>query len=229
MKKYTTILFDVDDTLLDFHQDEHDALKTTLEQCDLPSDESIIATYSKINSALWKEHEQGRITKEDIKNMRFHKLFERFNFMSDYAPRQVNDIYERNLCGGSNVVSGAYKICEKLKEEYRLYIVTNGIEFTQKSRLSRGGFDKLMSDMFISETIGMQKPDRNFFDYVFSRIEETDKSKIVLIGDSLSSDIKGALEAGIDCIWFNKSAAENNTELKPTYIIGSLEEIMSIL
>lgn len=229
MKTYSTILFDADDTLLDFHRDEHDALVSTFERCRLPADEAVINAYSAINAALWREHEKGNITKEDIKNIRFSELFKKIKVNSKYTPRQVNDIYAEYLCEGSAVVSGAYEVCRKLSEKYEMYIVTNGIEITQKSRLARSGFDKLMQGLFISESIGLQKPSSKFFDYVFEHINEKDKTKVILVGDSLSSDIKGALTAGIDCVWLNKNHIENNSGLEPTYEIGDIREIIKIL
>lgn len=229
MKTYSTILFDADDTLLDFHRDEHDALVSTFERCHLSAEEAVINAYSAINAALWREHEKGNITKEDIKNIRFSELFKKIKVNSKYTPRQVNDIYAEYLCEGSAVVSGAYEVCRKLSEKYEMYIVTNGIEITQKSRLAKSGFDKLMQGLFISESIGLQKPSSKFFDYVFEHINEKDKTKVILVGDSLSSDIKGALTAGIDCVWLNKNHIENNSGLEPTYEIGDIREIIKIL
>ncbi len=226
---YSTILFDADDTLLDFHRDEYNALVTTLKEYGLPSDADTAALYSLINAQLWREHEKGLIEKEDIKNIRFSRLFEQLNFIGDVLPRTVNDRYEEHLCDGGIPIDGAVEMCRRLKNEYDLYIVTNGIKKTQQHRLKRSGLDVLVKDVFVSEAIGSQKPFAQFFDYVFSHIAETDRKKVVLVGDSLSSDIKGALDYGIDCVWFNKNGAKNETGLAPTYECSSIFELEKLL
>lgn len=230
MKKYSTLLFDMDNTIFDFDKDEECSLIKTFEEFNIPVSEKTISGYSKINDGLWKRFEKGEITKEDIKNTRFKNFLDEFGFQCDASPRQINDCYAEHLAHSGHLIEGSLSLCMKLKESgYKIYIVTNGIERTQRLRIKKTGIDKIIEDIFISEAIGYQKPMPQFFTYVFDNIEEKDKSKMLLIGDSLSSDIKGALKAGIDCIWYNRKNTINTVTEEPAYEVNSIEDIGKIL
>lgn len=230
MKKYTAVLFDIDNTLLNFDADEHNALVATLKYYNLPYDEETVKAYVNINDGLWHDFEKGIITKEDIKNTRFALLLEMFAIKAPVSARQINDTYAFNLSEGGVLLDGAAELCEKLTENgLSLYAVTNGIELTQKKRLKKSGLDKFFKDVFISEKVGFQKPLKEYFDYVFEHIDEKEKEKIILIGDSLSSDIKGALGAKIDCIWINAKNKTNDVCEKPTYEVKNINEIYKII
>lgn len=229
MKKYTTILFDMDNTLFDFDEDERSSLIKTLKQFNIPATDETVTGYSKINDALWKRFEKGEVTKEDIKNRRFKTFLEQFGFVCDASPRQINDCYAENLAHSGNLIEGAMDLCKNLKANgYKLYIVTNGIERTQLLRMKKTGLDKIADAIFISEAIGFQKPMSQFFEYVFENIEEKNKEKIILVGDSVSSDIKGALGAGIDCIWYNRNNSVYPLDVPPTFEIKDIREAKKI-
>ncbi len=230
MKKYTTILFDMDNTIFDFDEDERSSLIKTFKQFDIPATNETLTGYSQINDALWKRFEKGEITKEDIKNTRFKTFLEKFGFVCDATPGQINDCYAENLAHSGNLIEGAMELCIKLKSYgYKLYIVTNGLERTQLFRINKTGIDKIADAIFISETIGYQKPLPQFFEYVFENIEEKNKEKIILIGDSLTSDIKGALNAGIDCIWYDRKNSDYTLNDLPTFKVKDIREIENIL
>ena len=230
MKKYTTILFDADDTLLDFNKDETQALIKTLTNHGVPITEENINIYKEINQELWKALEKGEIDKPTLKKVRFRLFFQKIGFETTTDPFTINEEYLSNLGDGGNLLSYAKDLLNNLKAEgYDLYIVTNGIEHTQKRRLTRAGILSYFTDIFVSEAIGYQKPRKEYFDYVLSHIKEQDKTKVLLIGDSLSSDIKGAEYAGINCIWLRHDAAADCGERKPDYIIGDLREVEEIL
>lgn len=230
VKKYTTILFDADETLLDFNKDETQALLKTMRTYGVPVTEENISDYKEINQSLWKALERGEIDKPTLKKVRFSLFFEKIGFETTADPFTINEEYLSNLGDGGNLLPYAKDLLIKLKADgYDLYIVTNGIANTQKRRLTKAGILPYFSDIFVSETIGYQKPRTEYFDYVLGHIREKDKSKVLLIGDSLSSDIKGALYAGIDCVWLRHDAATDYGECKPDYIISNLREVEEIL
>ena len=230
MKKYTTILFDADDTLLDFGKDETQALLKTLTNHGVPTTEENINIYKEINVGLWKALERGEIDKPTLKKVRFARFFKAIGFETQEDTFSINEEYLGNLGDGGNLLEGARELLDKLKADgYDLYIVTNGIEHTQKQRLTKAGILPCFTEIFVSEAIGYQKPRKEYFDYVLTHIKEQDKSKVLLIGDSLTSDIKGAMDAGIDCIWLRHNAAADYSSYTPNYIISDISEAEDII
>ncbi|MBR5438172.1 MAG: YjjG family noncanonical pyrimidine nucleotidase [Clostridia bacterium] len=229
-KKYTTVLFDADNTLLDFDKDEDCALRKTMELYGVPITEENIKTYVEINQGMWKAIERGELTKPELKRTRFKNFFSAINFSCAADPFEVNEKYLSLLGEGGNTLCGAVELCRELKEKgYDLYIVTNGIEKTQKNRLTKSGLLPFFTEIFVSETIGHQKPKKEYFDYVLSHIKETDKEKIILVGDSLTSDIKGAMNVELKCVWLNLKAQELPEEYTPDYVIGDVREVREII
>lgn len=229
-RKYSTLLFDVDNTLLDFDTDERTALQKTLSEIGAPGTPEILKRYSEINAGLWRDFEKALVTKEDLKETRFRRLFEEIGFSCPVSSKQINDRYLEHLGEGGVTVEGAKETVKALFEKgYRIYIVTNGVEHTQKSRLQRSGLDQYITDSFVSEKIGVQKPFKAYFDFVFDNIEEKDRSRLLLIGDSLGSDIKGALDSGIDCVWLNPQQKRNRVCGDPTYEITDIRELLKLL
>lgn len=230
MKKYTTILFDADDTLLDFGKDETDALTIILEKYGIETSDKNIKAYKEINISLWKALERGEIDKPTLKRIRFSLFFEKIGFVTDEDHFKINEEYLGNLGNGGNLLKGAKELAEKLKNEgYDLYIVTNGIENTQKRRLTKAGILPLFTDIFVSEAIGHQKPKKEYFDYVLSHIKEKDISKVLLVGDSLTSDIKGATDAGITCVWLRHDEGTDYSAYRPDFIIDDISEVKNLL
>ncbi len=219
--KYTTILFDSDDTLLDFKASEKQAIYRAFEIAGLPFDEEIRAVYSGINHGLWKALERGETTTEELLCERFRRLFERYGY--DYDPKAMNDLYFRCLSETAFTMYGAVEMLEYLYGRYELDIITNGVGYIQTARLDNADIRKYIKHLFISGEIGATKPDKAFFDHVLSRIDEKDKSKILVIGDSLTSDIKGALDSGLDCVYIGSS------ENQATYSVSSITELKNIL
>lgn len=229
-KKYTTILFDADNTLLDFDKDEDEALKKVMRDYHLPITEENCNEYKKINSALWKRFEKGEITKMDIKTTRFKTFLGFMGITEGFDAFEVNEAYLAYLTQGGNTIDGAVEVCKALKEKgYDLYIVTNGIANTQANRLKRSGLLPCFSKVFVSETVGFQKPMKEFFHSVLGGVKEKDKSKIIVIGDSLSSDIKGAQNAGLDYIWYNHGNGAVPENLGAVAVIEDIRKLTDIL
>lgn len=230
MKKYTTILFDADDTLLDFDKDETQALKKVMMHHAIPVTDENIRIYKEINIGLWKALERGEIDKPTLKQVRFKTFFEKIGFTLYEDSFKINEEYLDNLGEGGNLSEGAKELIEYLKKEnYDLYIVTNGIEHTQKRRLTKAGILHHFTDIFVSEAVGYQKPRKEYFDYVLSHITEKNKDKLLLVGDSLTSDIQGAVNAGIPCAWLRHNKAADHSGYSPDYIIGSVTEVKTLL
>ena len=229
-EKYTTLLFDADNTLLDFDKAENEALKKVMTDYNLHITEENCRRYSEINDALWKKFEKGEIEKADIKSTRFREFFKFMKVEEDYDPLEVNNTYISYLREGGYVIEGANELCKTLKEKgYMIYVITNGIAATQARRLSLSGLLPYIDDVFVSETIGFQKPKKEYFDYVLKSIKETDKNKILVIGDSLSSDIKGAENADLPYIWYNHRKTEIPDTFKAEAVISDIRELHDIL
>lgn len=223
--KYTTALFDLDGTLLDFASAEKQGFFAAMEKHGIPCDINIYKRYSAINDSLWKAFERKEITKEAIGTKRYEILFEEMNITAD--AEQVGKDYKAKLAGMGILYDGALELCQRLiGKGIKLYAVTNGTAHIQANRMAVSGLDKVFIKTFVSEEIGCQKPDKEYFDYVFENIEEKDKSKILIIGDSPTSDIKGGINAGIDTCYYTEKP---HPDINPTYIAGSYEEVEKII
>ncbi len=228
-KRYSTILFDADNTLLDFDKSERMSLIKTMEHYAVPVTEENIQAYVKINVALWKQIEKKEITKPELKKIRFRSFFESIGHKTEADALAVNEYYLGNLSNCGYTLDGAEELCHKLKNAgYKLYIITNGIAKAQAQRLSKSGLTDYIDKVFVSESIGYPKPMKEFFDYVLENIEEQDKSKVVVVGDSLSSDIKGAENAQLDCVWLNPESSALPDGYRADYIISSLKELEAL-
>lgn len=230
MKKYSTLLFDADNTLLDFFKDERDALTKTLVHFGVPATDENIKIYSDINQGMWKQLEKGEITKPELKRTRFKKFFEAINFETNEEPLAVNEYYLALLGEGGNIIPGAVETVKFLKEEgFDIHIITNGVALTQAKRLKKSGLLPYIGEVFVSETIGYQKPRKEYFDFVLEKISEKDKNRILVIGDSLTSDIKGAMNAGLKCVWLNHGMDDLTEEYRVDFIIKDIKEIAELV
>ena len=224
MKKYDVFLFDADNTLYDFDKAEANALKIVFDNCGFTYSESIRLKYREINFKIWEDYENGKITKAALQPARFIELFEEIGI--NYDADDFNEKYLAELGKGSFLIDGAMEICQKIASNGKyIYIVTNGILATQKARIEHSPIKDYISGFFVSELVGYQKPHISYFEYVFSHIQQTEKSKILIIGDSLTADIAGGNNAGIDSCWFNASGMKNNTNIIPVYEIKKLNEL----
>ena len=225
-KEYSTVLFDADNTLLDFDRAEENALTRILTELGLNVTKKITDRYSEINLSFWKAFEKGEVTKAELRTKRFEKLFDELGFHCPLGLEAVADTYLSYLAEGSFLLDGALYLCQRLKENgLAVFIITNGVANTQRKRLKDSGLDRFLDGLFVSEDIGTQKPFPAFFDFVFEHIEEKDRSKIVVVGDSYSSDIAGACGVGLDCVWLNRNKDENTRSLPITKEIQSLDEL----
>ena len=214
-------------TLFDFHKAEKIALTKTLVHFGIDPTEEILALYSTINAAHWKRLELGEISREEVKVGRYRELFKTIGVECD--PVKATAYYESMLAIGHYFMPGAPELLEELYRKYRLYIVSNGTAKVQEGRIGSSGIAKYMDGIFISQILGANKPDKQFFDICFAEIPDFSLSETVIIGDSLSSDIKGGINAGITTVWFNPKGIENDNNIKPDYTIKELSEVPGLL
>lgn len=217
------IFFDLDDTLFDFKKAESVALSKTLKELGVKPTDKIIARYSELNISQWKRLELGEISRAEVKVNRYRLLFDELGL--DLSPKKATSLYEEYLKIGHYFIENAENVIKNLYKKYDLYIVSNGAKAVQDSRIASSGIEKYFKGIFISEVIGCEKPAKEFFDCCFSHIDCFKKEDTVIVGDSLSSDIKGGINSGIKTIWFNPKELPNNTNIIPDFEIKSLEQV----
>ncbi|WP_312060474.1 YjjG family noncanonical pyrimidine nucleotidase [Anaerotignum sp.] len=220
------LLFDIDHTLMDFSATEKKGLKKCFDSFGIPFTEEIFSWYLSHNRKLWSQYESGRIPRDIIFQNRFTDTFAEFSIKAD--GNLMEKAYRQALSEGIDLIENALEVVKKLHKTHELYVVTNGLASTQEKRLTDSGLAPYFNAIFVSEVIGLQKPMPEYFDYCFERIPNFQKEEAIIIGDSLSSDIQGALHAGIDSCWFNPNKVVNETVFQPTCEIQSLIELLPL-
>ena len=226
MKKYEVLLFDVDGTLLDFNQAEREGIEGLLKHFGVSVTEENIHKYHLTNKRYWEALERGEITRDQVLSLRFEEYFGDFGITVDGT--EVDGLYREYLNASAVLIDGAIDLLEYLKGKYPLYIVTNGVAETQYNRLAKSGLDKYFDGIFISEEANAQKPQMAFFEYCFEKMGRRDVENMLIIGDSLTSDMRGGNNAGIDTMWFNPFGEENHTEVHLDYTVKSLAELKQL-
>ena len=219
------VLLDLDDTIFDFHAAERAALAATLREMGVTPSESTLSRYSEINRAHWEMLERGELTREEVLVNRFDALYRELGTKKDSAATQ--SIYEYRLSLEHQFIDGAPSVLRELSEKYELYIVSNGTAKVQDRRISDSGIAKYFKEIFISQRVGADKPDKKFFDFCFSRIENFDKKCAIIVGDSPSSDILGGKNAGILTCRFNPKG--KSSDIIPDHEIKTLSELAPLL
>lgn len=224
---YTTVIFDIDDTLMDFAVTEQAALHNTFLEFDIPNGfTDMHGSYRAISKVLWNDLEQGNIALRELGVERFRRLF--LEHQTDTDPTDFSSAYLNYLGKEVHLMAGALEVLEQLSH-CRLVIMTNGFGEVQKSRLQNSELANLFEHIVISEEAGYQKPNPRIFEYAFSKIGIEAKAKTIIVGDSLTSDIQGGINYGIDTVWFNPSGKKNDSEILPTYEIQDLLEVVDIV
>ncbi|WP_410513664.1 YjjG family noncanonical pyrimidine nucleotidase [Paenibacillus sp. BR2-3] len=224
--KYDVILFDADDTLFDYGMAEGHALSSAFLYFGMPTGaEDYKASYKEINQVLWRDLELGRITSEVLRVERFNRLFAAHQLELD--AQEFSAAYLRFLSEGAFLIEGAAELCGELSH-CRLAIITNGIKDVQTSRIQGSPLCETFEQIIISEEAGCQKPETGIFEYAFAKLGISDKDKVLIVGDSLTSDIQGGINYGIDTCWFNPLGKVNESGIQPKYEISSLSELLDI-
>ena len=225
--KYCNILFDADGTLFDFKLAEYTALSETLSNFGLPDTPDIHQKYSAANAEHWALLEKKLVKRDELRINRFGNFCERAGFSED--PQKMTDFYENALSHKGFLIKGAIDICKTLSEHCDLYIITNGFRHIQTGRFSASPLLPFFKQVFISQDIGVEKPDPRFFAFVEDHIPSFQKQTALVVGDSLSSDIAGGLQYGLDSCWFNPSGVMPPENMKIHYTISSLSELQQII
>ena len=223
---YKILLFDLDDTLLDFEANETNSLNKLFQLNGYTFSDELFRIYDSVNKRLWADYETGDLKLAEVLNTRFSKTMNQLGEAVDGIEWEKQ--YRELLGNGHEFMDGALELCQSLSKSHRLFIVTNGVTKTQIKRLRLSGLDKFFEDVFTSEVIGYQKPSKGFFNYIKDNIKDFRAEDSLIIGDSLNTDIKGGIMAGIDTCWLNTKAKKHSPEIQSTYTITRLEELYSI-
>lgn len=224
---FEILFIDLDDTILDFKKQEDTAIVKTLRDAGVEPTEAVCALYSKRNRELWLKMEKGEISRHEVIFGRFRVLFEELGVDSDSDAAALS--YMENLSTVHYFLPGAKEALERLSKKYRLFITSNGTAKVQNKRLDSAGIRGYFENIFISQDIGINKPDIGFFRYCFDRIPGFDPKKAMIVGDSPSSDITGGQNAGIATCWVNPNHREYTRPNKPDYEIESLAQLEGLL
>ncbi len=223
--KYLWLLFDADDTLFDYPQAEAKALQWTFTEVGLSFKPDYLPIYHKFNRQVWQEFEQGTLSAFDLRTKRFSLLFNELGIESD--PHLFSPLYLKNLARGSDLITGAAETLQALSKKHHIGLVTNGLADVQRPRLQNSSIHTLIEKIFISEEMGAVKPEAAYFDLVFDEIGHPKREAVLIIGDSLTSDMLGGIQYGIHTCWFNP--ARKTTDLPVTYQIQTLPELITLL
>jgi len=221
------LFIDLDDTILDFKMQEDVAIVKTLTEAGIAPTEETCRRYSQINKDHWARMEKGEIDRNQVLFGRFQVLFAELGVEADWEKAALD--YMENLSEGHYFLPGAEEALKKLSKKYRLFITSNGTAKVQNKRLDSAGIRQCFEGIFISQDIGINKPDKGFFDYAFARIPGFDPSKAMIVGDSPSSDILGGQNAGIATCWINPNHRKYSREVPPDYEIESLAQLEALL
>ncbi len=220
------LFLDLDDTILDFHKAERLAIAKTIREFGVEPTEEILTRYHAINKWHWEQLELGAMTRDQVLVNRFQTLFQELGHEVD-APRCAK-VYERNLSQGHYFLPGAEEAVHSLSKKYRLFLASNGTAVVQHGRMTSANLYPYFEQVFVSQDIGHNKPSREYFEGCFARIPGFDLEKAMIVGDSLTSDIRGGIHAGMKTVWVNPHRADCGA-IVPDYEIEALSQLEDLL
>ena len=221
------LFLDLDDTILDFHKAERIAIAKTIREFGIDPSEEVLSRYHTINKWHWEQLEQGKMAREEVLVGRFAMLFQEYGVAVDAVT--VARAYEKNLAIGHYFLPGAEEAVDALSRKYRLFLASNGTASVQKGRMTSANLYRFFETVFVSQEIGHNKPSKAYFDACFATIADFDPAKAMIVGDSLSSDILGGINAGIKTCWVNPSHAAPKSGITPDYEIEALHQLPALL
>ena len=221
------LFLDLDDTILDFHKAERIAIAKTIRDFGVEPTEEVLNRYHVINKWHWEQLELGKLTRAEVLVNRFAALFSELG--EEVDARKCAKVYEKNLSIGHYFLPGAEEAVEALSKKYRLYLASNGTASVQKGRMTSANLYRFFEKVFVSQEIGHNKPSKAYFDGCFAQIPDFDPKKAMIVGDSLSSDIKGGINAGIATVWVNPNHLPANPDIPADYEIEALSQLEALL
>ena len=221
------LFLDLDDTILDFHKAEKIAITKTLSDFGLTVNDEILSTYSAINKVHWERLERGELTREEVLTQRFAVTFRHFGMEVDCVACARS--YEKNLSIGHYFLPGAEEAVDRLSKKYRLFLASNGTAVVQKGRMTSANLYRFFEKVFVSQEIGHNKPSKAYFDACFAQIPDFDPAKAMMVGDSLTSDISGGINAGIRTCWVNPQHLPCPEHIRPDHQIEALSQLEDLL
>lgn len=221
------LFLDLDDTILDFHKAERIALSKTISQFGLEPNEEVLHRYHLINKAHWEMLERGELTRAQVLTQRFGVLFAEYGL--DVDVQVCAKTYERNLSIGHYFLPGAEEAVDRLSKKYRLFLASNGTAVVQKGRMTSANLYRFFEKVFVSQEIGHNKPSKAYFDACFAQIPGFDPAKAMIVGDSLTSDIAGGINAGIRTCWVNPQHLPCPDHIHPDHEIEYLSQLEALL
>ncbi len=224
---YQWLLFDADGTLFDYDKAESVALKNAFALFELPFSLTDSEIYRRVNAEIWRDFEQGKITASALRLVRFERLFDALDLQVDAAA--FSTVYLQQLASRADLVDGALALMEELDGRFQLMLITNGLQDVQRSRLALSPLQTYFADCLISDELGVAKPDSAIFDIAFARMGQPAKNEVLIIGDSLSSDMLGGANYGIDTCWYNPGKRPLPATPPLTYSIQQLADLLPIL
>ena len=226
--RYNFVLFDLDGTLFDYEKAEKIAFEKTFGNFGLQNNLSKLnREYRLINEKIWQDFQNGKISATKLRTERFRILCDKEKLK--ILPEELSENYLQNLAGCSFLLDGALETVSYFCQKCKLALITNGLADVQHSRIENSPLKNYFQDIFISEEIGIAKPDVRIFEHIFSQFASYEKTESLIVGDSLSSDISGGINFGIDTCWFNPNGLNNETEFVPAYEISALKELREII
>lgn len=226
LDRFDVILFDADRTLYDTGAMETRALQELIPRLGVTFTPEMARSYYEINEELWRRIELGELTREYVRVERFRRFLEQYGISGD--PEEINERYITIFKTHNVMMPGAERVCKTLAKEKTLAIVTNGTAHVQRARLEMSSIRDCFSAVFISEEIGVPKPQKAFFDAVLQGLHVTDQSRVLIVGDSLTGDIRGGNNAGIPTCWFNPERVPNHTDAHCDFEIAALPELLAL-
>ena len=220
------IFLDLDDTILDFHRSEAVALRKTLQSLNVDPTDAVISRYSEINREHWKALERKELTREQVLTGRFRQLF--IELGMNISPNVAQSLYEKNLSESHFFIDGAPRLLMTLSRKYPLYIASNGTTIVQTSRIASAGIGRYFKDIFLSQQLGADKPQIEFFERATGQIAGYTPEEAIILGDSLTSDIQGGINAGMHTCWFNPHHRQREN-IDPEFEIADLAEFDNVL